>query len=489
MRPDVGERRPALWRGSGEARLWNGGEDARASHGFAFFGLCLFTVLLYVRPADLLPSSIGTLELLIWSPIGLTPIDPRGFAIVKTVAIVTVLAYVAGKLAKGERLTDWPVELRALAVIVGLGILFMPIAAAPKDSYDELTDTFLKVAIIFVLMINLFDSLSRLRTMFRITVLCGTGIAIGAAVTYWQGKFTAEVAGVGVRIEGIVEGIFGNPNDLATALNLLVPVAVALAVLARGWRRALYATCAAVLAVGVVVTFSRAGFLGLVAIAGFGLFKLLPRKPGTTMLAAAALAGLLLLASPGGYGDRLASIFDAEADKTGSASERLDLLKRAALVAAYHPVLGVGMGNYHIYSIRELRAHNSYLEIAAELGLAGLAAYLVLIAAPLVGLRRVERETRGAAEQTREERELNVFSVAVQAAMLGYIVCSFFASIQYLWYLYYLVAYAIALRQINAAAAEPVAAPAARTVGALWPEHARLAPARLWALAAREGSR
>jgi hypothetical protein len=30
-------------------------------------------------------------------------------------------------------------------------------------------------------------------------------------------------------------------------------------------------------------------------------------------------------------------------------------------------------------------------------------------------------------------------------------VCSFFASIQYLWYLYYTAAYAVALRQIHAA--------------------------------------
>jgi hypothetical protein len=42
-------------------------------------------------------------------------------------------------------------------------------------------------------------------------------------------------------------------------------------------------------------------------------------------------------------------------------------------------------------------------------------------------------------------------SVAFQAAIIGYIVCSSFGSIQYLWYLYYPVAYAVALSRIRAA--------------------------------------
>ena len=77
-------------------RAWTmrekGGAVERSSYGFAFLGLCVFTVLLYVRPNDLLPHSIGTLELALWSPAGLLPFDPRGIPFVKTVAIVTLLA-------------------------------------------------------------------------------------------------------------------------------------------------------------------------------------------------------------------------------------------------------------------------------------------------------------------------------------------------------------------------------------------------------------
>ena len=99
--------------------------------------------------------------------------------------------------------------------------------------------------------------------------------------------------------------------------------------------------------------------------------------------------------------------------------------------------------------------------------MAGLAAYLVLILAPALALRRVERETRDG-EPSSERRNLYVLSVAVQAALVGYAVCSFFASIQYLWYLYYVVAYAIALRRIHAASVADVEPEAAPARGVLW---------------------
>ena len=133
------------------------------------------------------------------------------------------------------------------------------------------------------------------------------------------------------------------------------------------------------------------------------------------------------------------------------------------------------MGNFHIYSISEKEAHNAYLEIAAELGVMGLIAYLIVILAPLRSLRRIERQTRDM--RSKSEREMYGLSVCIQAAFIAYIVCSFFASIQYLWYLYYTAAYAVALRQIHAAEKMEIsspnnqapAAPGAKIArGALW---------------------
>ena len=106
------------------------------------------------------------------------------------------------------------------------------------------------------------------------------------------------------------------------------------------------------------------------------------------------------------------------------------------------------MGNYSIYSIHEQRAHNSFLEISAELGVAGLMAYLVMLFAPLRSLRRIEQESLAGLRQGRQE--IYYLVAAVQASLVAYIVCSCFGSIQYHWFLYYPLAYAVALKRICA---------------------------------------
>ncbi|HKP12861.1 MAG TPA: O-antigen ligase family protein, partial [Blastocatellia bacterium] len=165
------------------------------------------------------------------------------------------------------------------------------------------------------------------------------------------------------------------------------------------------------------------------------------------------------------------TILHTDQDKTNSAQERQELLERGLDVIAHHPVIGVGVGNYGIYSIRKLVAHNSYIETAAELGLAGFVAYLVLIFAPLRSLRRIERDTyarRAAWDDT--ERETYYISVGLQAVIISYAVCSFFQSAQYTWYLYYLVAYTVSLRRIRASEAHATNQAGAHpnTDGALW---------------------
>ncbi len=404
------------------------GRTVRGAHRAAFAGLFAFTLLLYARPNELFPEVFGT------------------FPIIKIVAIATLLSYAGSKLLHGEPLTIWPIEMKMLLAITALGIIFIPVAASPGESTDLLTDMFLKVVAIFVLMINLIDTRERLRSIMKLVVICGTILAFFAFIDYAQGKFSVKPGEE--RVTGLVGGIFGNPNDLATSLDLLIPIAVALALTRRGLARAAYFACAGLLAMGVIITFSRGGFLGLVAMAGLLLWKVGRSNKAMTMLAISIVVMVFLIAMPVGYSSRITSIFDTASDPTGSAQARKDLLERAASVAANHLVIGVGMGNYSIYSIHEQRAHNSFLEISAELGVAGLVAYLIMLFAPLRSLRRIEKESLAGFGRGRQE--IYYLVAAVQASLVAYIVCSCFGSIQYHWFLYYPLAYAVALKRICA---------------------------------------
>jgi O-antigen ligase len=413
-------------------------ENRSSSHSLAFAGLFLFTLLLYMRPNEMFPELFGS------------------FPIVRIVAAATLLLYLGGKLMKAEPVTVWPIELLMLFAIALLAVAHIPVAVAPSESIDMLIDPFLKVVTVVILMINLIDSRRRLSAMIKLVVISGAFLALAAIRSYLAGEFVVA----GSRIRGLVGGIFGNPNDLATALDILLPLSVGLALTARGLARVAYFACAAVLTAGVVITFSRGGFLGLLAAGAVLLWKFGRRNRAATVLAGIVLAGVFIAAIPNSFTERMTSMFDPSADPTGSTQARRDLLSRAFDVAARRPIVGVGMGNFHIYSIQEQVAHNSYLEISAELGVLGLAAYLAAILFPLRSLRRVERESERelnarqpeASARSRPEHDYYL-SLALQTSIIVYLVCSFFSSVQYLWYVYYPVAYAIALRRLHAAEA------------------------------------
>src|SRR5262245_16249953 len=341
--------RPSAVAQSGEIGLplAPGAGAIRGDRWLAFAGVYLFTLMLYARPNDLLPA-LGD------------------FPLVRIVAISALLIYIGSKGASGARLSVWTLEMTMLMVIAMLGLLFMPVAASPKDSLDQLADTYLKTVIIFILMVNLIDTRQRIFSLWKLVVICGVALGVSAIKSYAKGEFTAQ----GLRIEGLVGGMFENPNDLATALDLLLPFAVLLTLISKGFARLFFLCCAAVLTIGVLVTLSRGGFLGLIALGGVLLWKMGRGRRMKTTLAAALICGILFAVMPGGYGNRVATIFNTQDDPTGSAQLRRELMERAASIAISRPVVGVGMGNFHIYSIREKEAHNAYLEIAAELGVA-----------------------------------------------------------------------------------------------------------------------
>lgn len=406
--------------------------NASPLNRLAFAGLWLFTCLLFGRPNEILPINIAE------------------FPFVKIVGVLTLLAYLASKLGSGEGITIFPIEMKMLAVIVMLALILTPVAVAPQRSVNMLTDTFFKVITIFVLMINLINTRWRLYSIMKLVVFCGALIAITTIKGVVEGKLDiSRVAGPAPT----AGGLYANLNDLAIALDLLLPLALILAMKSKGLARAAYAGCAFLFGVAVVLTFSRGGFLGLVALGGVVLWKAGRGRRALSVLAAVLLLGVFLTAMPSGYSDRLFTILNTQEDTTNSAQQRQAILMRGLAVAAAHPVIGVGLGNFPEYSHHQAVAHNSYIEIACELGGLGLIAYLIFAFAPTRSLSRIESEIfagRGGHAWTAGGREMYFLSIGLQATMVACLVCSFFASIQYFWFPYYAVAYAVSLNRIYA---------------------------------------
>lgn len=174
-------------------------------------------------------------------------------------------------------------------------------------------------------------------------------------------------------------GFYLNPNF--AALMIVPALAVALGLALETRRRGLALAAAAALLLGLVISYSRGGFVGLAAalivIWWLGIRRKAPFAVGG--IAAAAL-GLLLIPR---MLQRLQHEFDAN-DPNNTVLSRLPIWRAAVHMIQAHPLTGIGLDSFaadlKIYApqVQETHTHphNFLLNFWVVLGVLGLLAYL-----------------------------------------------------------------------------------------------------------------
>jgi O-antigen ligase len=393
----------------------------KSGHGLAFAGLFLFTFVVYFRPYEIV-----------------TALMPISNWLAFSLAAATAFAYFPAQLGLEGNFTAPLREVKLVLLLCLFGLFSVPLAINRGEAWDEFVG-YSKVVLMFVVMINVVRTERRLRQLVILLLAASVMLSVGAFIDYRAGRFTTG----GDRIAGMVGGMFGNPNDLAMHLATMMPLAFALSLTARPLKKFLYLAVALLMTVAVVLTFSRGGFLGLAAAALVLAWKLGRRHRVLVAVATVASLVMFLALAPADYTERLTSIVDMARDAHGSAMARQAVLVRSVKNILMHPLFGVGMGNFHIVSIGEQVSHNAYTQVGAEIGVPALLAYVLLLFAPLRRLRRVERETL----PLKHGRDY-YWAVSLQASLAAYIVSSFFGSVAYLWYIYYLVAFGVCFHRI-----------------------------------------
>jgi putative inorganic carbon (HCO3(-)) transporter len=394
--------------------------STRRGHFITYVGLFLFTVFVFFRPYELF-----SIPWLAWGT--------------EVLAVFTLAAYFAVQLSEGK-LTDQPREVKFALLLLLTALLSVPFAISSGEAWDNFVD-FSKVIMIFVVMVNAVRTEGRLRALFLLAMAVSLMLSYSAFNDFSHGTLNFG----GQRVKGLVGGMFDNPNDLAIHLVTMFPIAVGLAFARRGvWAKVFYVSCAVLFVAGVVATFSRGGFLGLVAATLVIVWKLGRKNRLVVGVLTAVALSIFIAASPGGYGSRISSMFGGDA--TGSADARRDIFWRSAMVAARYPIFGVGIGNFYYKGQHDQVSHNAYTQVAAEMGVAALIFYCMFMVTSLKRLRQVERESLAEKDRVR----FYYLAVGLQASIVAYMVNSFFASVAHLWYVYYLVGYAVALRRLYA---------------------------------------
>lgn len=411
----------------------------------AFLGLMAFTALLFFRPQDHLPL-LGALHLAELS------------------ALAALVAMVMGRFRRGLPVTRVTPELWGVALMGVLILATAPFSIWPSGSIATFTDIYAKIILIFILMVNTLTSRKRIDQFLWLIVVASGYIAFRAVLDSARGTNMVENG----RVQGSVGGIFKNPNDLALNMVAMLPLAASLALRAvSAWRRVAATVCAVLMLGAIVASQSRSGTIGLVVMALVLGTYLVKRTPGLAVAGVLAFV-LALPLVPSAYWHRLSSITDENRDDTGSRGARQILLREAFVAFLQHPVTGVGAGQFKNYDPegREepwRETHNIVLQVAAELGVAGLAVLIFLVVrAGLAGrqTRQLLRRARGIARPGRSGRPdsaivtpaetewFDTHAAAMAAALAGWFFCALFASVAYNWTFYYLLALATAPREM-----------------------------------------
>ena len=406
----------------------------------AYRGLLAFTFVLFIRPQDSLPF--------------LNPLHLGDLT-----GTFAVLALAAARLSRGAPVTRLTPELMA---VLGLGVVMLataPFSVWPGGAVEVFSDLYVKVIIIFALMVNTLTTQARLRAFINVVVLGTTYIGVRAVVDYARGVNLVEDG----RVTGAVGGLFGNPNDMALNMVAFLPLGIVIG-LGRGRPALRLLALIGVPAITGAIIFSksRGGTVGLLAMMLVLLYQMRRLRPGIAVLVvAASLATLPLL--PSSFTSRMSSIFNAEEDPTGSREARKRLLREGYDAFIAHPVFGLGAGQFQNYQPENREeawreTHNAVLQVAAELGIAGLIVFMLLVGYGFAAvfrtgstLRRIRRARRAREPDPAFGRRepLELYASAMMASLTGWFVAALFASVAYYWTFYIVLGLAVALRDVT----------------------------------------
>lgn len=345
------------------------------------------------------------------------------------VIVLGLLALVWGRIGgriprpvpEGPALVNVP-----LALFVGFLLVSTVWSVDPKQAAVKAVFFYLPFALLYMLVVSWWP---RARALAALAVTTIAGGTIAALVGLWQyaahdiwWNRTLQQADIYGRFFR-VNGIFYDPNILGRYLALGILAAVALMwVRSRTVEVAALAGAAAIMAAGLVVTFSRSSTLMLMA----GIVMLAARAVGVRRTAIAGAALLILI----GGGALLASDNVRRAatssDRLAHVSEgRFDLMKGGFTIWRDEPVAGVGLGGFkkrfeqtltpvEQRRVRVVVSHNAPITVLSEQGVVGIALLLALIAGAGWAVAR----------GSREEGEIGWARWTIAAMLLGIVIHS-----------------------------------------------------------------
>lgn len=265
-----------------------------------------------------------------------------------------------------------------------------------------------------------------------------------------------------------VGGWLGDENDFGMEMNVAIPVAFFMyqGATTKG-SKFLYVGLLGVFVMSLIATSSRGGFLGLLAVSAYCWFYA-PKKIMSLILGL-CLAGLVLVAAPQEYWDRINSITEDKTMEEGTAGQRVFTWGIGWEMFLDNPIFGIGQGNFpwaigeymggrtwQTKSLAGRQAHSLYFTLLPELGLVGVMIFgsMVYFNYRDTRVKELVPPTSRPVFNHRDQVDVadsellraSLYGNAILGGMIGYLATSAFISTLYYPTFWIMMALAVALR-------------------------------------------
>ena len=293
----------------------------------------------------------------------------------------------------------------------------------------DVFNRFVPTMLCFFMIAGTADSLGKLNLVAWV-------ISLSVGIVGLHGILEAQT-GVGWSGATVVDetrityvGLLNDPNDLAMALLMALPLQIYLLGTTRRWLlRGLLLACIVAVLWSTYLTNSRGAILGLAALLATFSFRRYGFK--RTALLSPLLAAALIAGAPSRMDD-VSSGEESAAGRVDAWYEGFEMLKE-------RPLFGVGINNFVEH--HSLTAHNSFVLAMAELGSVGYFLWLSLLAISIVMIWRIlsfawPQGQAPPAEELADWQAHQRFAAALLYTMIAFIVTGYFLSRSYVPVLY-----------------------------------------------------
>src|SRR6185437_15154940 len=142
------------------------GWSFRKGHLLSFIALFLFSIVLYFRPYELVPS--------------LSQYTQMAFFF----GVLTLSIYFPSQFVLEGNLTARPREINLILLFCLAAFLSMPLATSPGESYTEFTNVLLKAIVIFIVLVNAIRTENRLKLLIWLVFAVSLYLSVYAISDY-----------------------------------------------------------------------------------------------------------------------------------------------------------------------------------------------------------------------------------------------------------------------------------------------------------------